>query len=399
MNNTRIIPARRTRDITYAVRDVVVLADQVARSGKEMLYLNIGDPNKFDFQTPPHIVEAAYRAMKENYNGYSPSSGVEEARQAIRDEAGRKGITNILDVFVTTGASEAIDICLTALVNKGENVLLPSPGYPIYSAILHKLNAEPRSYYLDEENGWQPDLADIAGRINNKTRAIVIINPNNPTGALYPEKILRGIIELAREHNLVIFSDEIYDKLVLDGKEHIATASLDPDAAVVTLGGLSKNYLVPGFRIGWGIISGREENLGEYIEAANKLIRARLCANHPGQWAIRPALEDDQSHLVEVRKKLTRRRDLTFEMLNQIPRITCVKPEGAFYAFPRLHIEESDDQFVRELIKETGVVVVPGSGFGQLPGTSHFRVVFLPPEEVLMKAYNKIAGFFETFKK
>lgn len=399
MNTTRITPARRTRDITYAVRDVVVLADQVARSGKEMLYLNIGDPNKFDFQTPPHIVEAASRAMRENYNGYSPSSGIEEARQAIRDEAGRKGITNILDIFVTTGASEAIDICLTALVNEGENVLLPSPGYPIYSAILHKLNAEPRSYYLDEENGWQPDLADIAGRIDDQTRAIVIINPNNPTGALYPEEILRGIIELAREHNLVIFSDEIYDKLILDGKEHIATASLDPDAAVVTLGGLSKNYLVPGFRIGWGIISGLEEDLREYIEAANKLIRARLCANHPGQWAIRPALEGDQSHLVEVIEKLTRRRDLTVEMLNQVPRITCVKPEGAFYAFPRLHIEEPDDQFVRELIKETGVVVVPGSGFGQLPGTSHFRVVFLPPEEVLKKAYNKIAEFFETFGK
>lgn len=397
--NTRITPARRTRDITYAVRDVVVLADQVARTGKEMLYLNIGDPNKFDFQTPTHIVEATYRAMRENYNGYSPSSGVEEARQAIRDEAGRKGITNILDIFVTTGASEAIDICLTALVNDGENVLIPSPGYPIYSAILHKLNAEPRFYYLDEENGWQPDLADIAARIDDKTRAIVIINPNNPTGALYPEEILRGIIELAREHNLVIFSDEIYDKLVLDGKEHIATASLDPDAAVLTLGGLSKNYLVPGFRIGWGIISGREEELREYIEAANKLIRARLCANHPGQWAIRPALEGDQSHLVETREKLTHRRDLTVEMLNQVPRITCVKPEGAFYAFPRLHIEESDDQFVRELIKETGVVVVPGSGFGQLPGTSHFRVVFLPPEEVLLKAYNKIADFFEIFKK
>ncbi len=396
--NTRITPARRTRGITYAVRDVVVLADQVARSGQEMLYLNIGDPNKYDFQTPPHIVEAVSRAMRNNLNGYSPSSGIEEARQAIRDEAGRKGITHILDVFVTTGASEAIDICLTALVNEGENVLLPSPGYPIYNAILHKLNAEPRSYYLDEENGWQPDLANIAARIDNKTRAIVIINPNNPTGALYPEKILRGIIELAREHNLVIFSDEIYDKLILDGKEHIATASLDP-AAVITLGGLSKNYLVPGFRIGWGIISGREEELREYIEAANKLIRARLCANHPGQWAIRPALEGDQGHLVEFREKLTRRRDLTVEMLNQIPRITCVKPEGSFYAFPRLHIDESDNQFVRELIKETGVVVVPGSGFGQLPGTSHFRVVFLPAEEILMKAYNKIAEFFETFGK
>ena len=290
MKMKKIIPARRIENITYAVRDVIVLADQVARQGREMTYLNIGDPNKFDFETSPEIIEAVYRAMRDNQNGYAPSSGIEEAREAISRSARSKGISGIRDVFVTTGASEAIDICLTALLNQGENVLIPCPGYPLYSAIINKLSAEPRPYYLDEENGWQPDINDIAAKIDEKTRAIVIINPNNPTGSIYREDVLRRIVELAVEHGLVIFSDEIYDKLILDGKEHIATASLDP-AAVITRGGLSKNYLGPGFRSGWGIISGREEELREYIEAAKKLIRARHGANQPGQRAVRPASE------------------------------------------------------------------------------------------------------------
>ncbi len=399
MKKRKIIPAHRTENITYAVRDVVVLADEVARQGKEMLYLNIGDPNQFDFSTSPEIIEAVYRAMRENHNGYAPSSGIEEARTAVAGSARRKGIRGIRDVFITTGASEAIDICLTALLDPGENVLVPSPGYPLYSAIAYKLSAEPRPYYLNEENGWQPDIEDIAAKIDSGTRAIVIINPNNPTGSIYREDILKSIVDLAREHNLVIFSDEIYDNLTLDGNKHIPTASLDVDVPVITLNGLSKNFLAPGFRIGWGIVSGREETLHDYLEAINKLLRARLCANHPVQWAIKAALEGEQTHLVETREKLTRRRDLTVEMLNAIPQISCVKPAGAFYAFPRLHIETSDDEFVRKLIKTTGVVVVPGSGFGQKPGTRHFRVVYLAPEDVLEKAYRSIARFLEGYHR
>ena len=392
----KIIPSHRTEKITYAVRDIVLLADEVARQGKEMLYLNIGDPNKFDFQTAPHIVEAVSRAMRDNYNGYAPSSGIEEGRQAIINCARSKGIDRIRDVFVTTGASEAIDICLTALVNPGENVLIPSPGYPLYSAIINKLSGEPRPYYLNEDDNWQPDIEDIASRIDEKTRAIVIINPNNPTGAVYREEVLRGIIDLALEHNLVIFSDEIYDSLILDEIPHVSTASLNGDVPVITFNGLSKNYLAPGFRIGWGIVSGPEDELRDYVEAINKLLRARLCANHPIQWAIKVALEGEQDQLIEVRQKLRRRRDITVEMLNAIDGITCVKPEGAFYAFPRLHIEGSDDEFVRELIRETGVVVVPGSGFGERPGTKHFRVVYLAPEEVLEKAYGRIDNFIRS---
>jgi alanine-synthesizing transaminase len=362
-----------------------------------MLYLNIGDPNLFDFQPPEHLVKSTYEAMLKNYNGYAPSSGIQEARDAIEREADRKGITNVHDIFVTTGASEAIDICLTALVNDGENVLTPTPGYPLYTAIASKLSMMENPYYLDEENGWLPDIDDIKSKINEKTRAIILINPNNPTGSLYTIENLREIIDLAHEHNLVIFADEIYDKLLFDGKKHISIASLNNDVSCITFGGLSKNYMVPGFRIGWGIVSGRNEILSEYIEAINKILRARLSANHPEQYGIKPSLEDDQSHLIESNLKLTKRRDMTVEMLNAIPGISCVKPEGAFYAFPRLLQVQSDAHFVAELIKETGVVVVPGTGFGQISGTNHFRVVFLPNEELLDNAYKAIGDFHQKY--
>ena len=394
-----IQPAARTEHITYAVRDIVLLAQEAARSGKEMLYLNIGDPNQFDFETPPHILNAIEDALFRNKNGYSPSSGIKAALSAIEREAHRKGISNVLDLFVTTGASEAIEICLTALANEGENVLIPMPGYPLYSAILSKLGVVENPYYLDEDNEWQPSLADIASKINDKTRAIVIINPNNPTGSVCHEDTLRGLIDLALKHNLVIFADEIYDKLILDGRKHVSIASLNQDVSAITFNGLSKSYLAPGFRIGWGIVSGREPVMRSYVEAINKILRARLCANHPIQYAIQPALEGDQSHLGPVITKLTRRRDITVNRLNAIPGISCVKPEGAFYAFPRLHIDESDDLFVHGLVRETGVVVVPGSGFGQVPGTKHFRVVFLPDETILEKAFSNLEHYMESYQR
>ncbi len=397
LQSNEIKPAVRTEKITYAVRDIILIANEAAKAGKELLYLNIGDPNLFDFAPPKHIVEKTYQAMLANKNGYSPSSGIKEAVDAIEREANRKGIDNVLDIFVTHGASEAIEVCLTALVNEGENVLTPTPGYPLYTAIQSKLMTMENPYYLDEENGWQPDIEDIKSKINDKTRAIVLINPNNPTGSLYKLEILQQIIDLALEHNLVIFADEIYDKLLFDGKKHISIASLNKDVSIITFGGLSKNYFVPGFRIGWGIVSGRKEKLSKYLEAVNKILRARLSANHPEQYAIKPALEGEHSHLTEAMKKLTVRRDITVNMLNAIPGISCVKPEGAFYAFPRIHMEHSDAQFVNGLIRETGVVVVPGSGFGQKPGTQHFRVVFLPDEITLTKAYNNIAEQLEKF--
>ncbi len=392
-----IKPALRTENIEYAVRDIVLVAQEAKKKGKKLLFLNIGDPIQYDFRTPMALVEATYQAMCENLTGYSASEGVDEAIEAIRKEAREKGIEPT-DIFITTGASEAIDFALTALVNEGENVLVPFPGYPLYTAILAKLRAEANPYYLDEENAWQPDLADIEAKINERTRAIVLINPNNPTGAVYSEEVLRGIVEIARRHNLVVFSDEIYDKLVFDNKRHISIASLDKELPMVTFNGLSKCYLAPGFRIGWGIVSGPWELVKDYVEAIHKLARARLSTSHPKQYAIPVALNGNQTHIKEALDKLQRRRDLTVEMLNDIPGISCVKPEGAFYAFPRLDIPGvSDREFVRELIAETGVVVVHGSGFGQRPGTAHFRVVFLPPEEVLEEAYTRIRDFMKGF--
>ncbi len=390
--------ATRTRKIKYAVRDVLLLAEEAKKSGMEMLYLNIGDPNLFDFATPRHIIEATYEAMKANKCGYAPSSGIPEAVEAIQAEAARKGIKSIQHTSVNSGGSEAIELALTALVNRGENVLTPSPGYPLYTAVLAKLEAVNRPYYLDEDNDWQPDLADIEAKIDDKTRAIVLINPNNPTGSLCSEETLKGLLELAIEKNIVVFSDEIYDKLTFEGRQHTSTAALSQEAKIVTFNGLSKAYIAPGFRIGWGIVSGPADELKEYVEGIQKMERARLSANHPEQYAIRPALQDSQAHIPEMMGKLLRRRDIMYERLNAIEGISCVKPGGAFYSFPRIDLGVSDTDFCKRLIAETGVVVVPGSGFGQRPGTEHFRVVFLPQEEVLERAFEQIARIAAEYR-
>jgi alanine-synthesizing transaminase len=388
-----ITPASRLENVRYAIRDLACVADEVVRQGHKVLPLNIGDPLTFDFQTPAHMIEAVHRAMQEGKNGYSPSSGVREALDAIRNEAARKGITSVQDVFVTTGVSETVDLCLTALLNPGDNVLTPCPDYPLYSAVLAKLDIGLNAYYLHEENGWQPDLNDIKKKITARTRGIVLINPNNPTGSVCTRQMLEQIADLARRHNLVIFADEIYDKLIMDDDPHVAMAEVAPDVPVITFGGLSKNYLAPGWRIGWGIASGEASVMKPYLEGINKLLRARLCANHPEQYAIRPALEGPQDHLLEVRRKLRSRRDLTMKWCAETPRVSCVAPRGAFYAYPSLDIPEDDEIFVRELIRQKHVMVVHGSGFGQRPGTKHFRIVFLPEEKTLATAYAAISDF------
>src|SRR5712692_6360940 len=388
-----IAPAARLENVRYAIRDLACIADEVARQGHKILPLNIGDPLNFDFQTPAHMIEAVYRAMREGKNGYSSSSGIPQALDAIRGEAERKGITNIQDVFVTSGVSETVDICLTALLNPGDNLLTPCPDYPLYSAILAKIGIGLNPYYLNEEDGWQPDLDDIEKKITPLTRGIVLINPNNPTGSVCTRKMLEQIAELARRHNLIVFADEIYDKLIIDDAPHVAMAAVAPDVPVVTYGGLSKNYLAPGWRIGWGIASGEASVIKPYIEGIHRLLRARLCANHPEQYAIKPALEGPQDHLPEVLKKLRTRRDLTMNWCNSTPRVSCVAPRGAFYAFPRIDIKEGDDVFVKELCRAKHVLVVHGSGFGQKAGTRHFRIVFLPDEATLTMAYQSIGEF------
>ena len=394
-NKIREVPAAtRLAHVHYAIRDLAVLADEVARQGKEILQLNIGDPLQFDFRTPPHLIEAVVKAMRDGLGGYAPSLGVPEAVAAVRAEAERKGVRNIQSVFMTAGVSEAVDVCLAALINPGENVLTPSPEYPLYSAVLAKVGAQPNTYMLDEANGWEPDLEYISTRIFSGTRALIVIDPNNPTGAVYSLKTLEAIAELARRNNLLIFADEEYDKLVLDdARPHTSIAALAPDLPVVTFNGLSKAYLAPGWRVGWAVVSGPAAVVKPYVEGVHKLLRARLCSNHPHQYAVRPALEGPQDHLVEVRRKLRSRRDLTMDWCNTTSRVNCVKPLGAFYAFPRLEIPESDEDFVRNLLVEKQVFVVNGSGFGQAPETRHIRIVFLPDEPTLARAYAGIADF------
>jgi alanine-synthesizing transaminase len=388
-----IAPAERVRNVRYAVRDVVVLADQLRREGKRMLALNIGDPNPFGFRPPEHLLEATFAAMQANRNGYAPSDGIDEAVEAIEKDAKARGIGPIVYTWVGSGCSEVIDMALSALVNPGQNVLTPSPGYPLYTALLAKLGAENRAYHLDEDAGWQPDVADIERLIDANTRAIVIINPNNPTGSVASEATLRRIVELAVAHDLVIFADEIYDRLLFDGAKHVPLGSLDPRACVLSLCGLSKNWVLPGWRIGWGVLSGPEEQLRGYVTAIQQLGRARLSANHPEQYAIKPALEGPQDNLAQMIPQLVERRDAAMAKLREIPDISCVVPQGAFYAFPRIHRDIDDAAWCRELMRETGVITVPGSGFGQKPGTQHFRIVLLPDVATLEEACAGIAKF------
>lgn len=388
-----IRPARRTDEVRYAIRDIVVLANQLEAQGRDMLWLNIGDPIQFDFRTPPHLVEAIHRAMLAGRTGYGPSSGTDEAIAAIRREAGRKGIEAPGHVFVTTGASEAIDLALTALLDAGDDLLIPSPGYPLYSAILSKLEARANPYFLDEDRGWAPDIDDLVARIGPRTRGIVLINPNNPTGAVCDAAALDAVVAVARAHGLLLLADEIYDKLTLDGLSCVALASRAGDHPCVTFGGLAKCYLGPGLRVGWGVVSGDPALAAGYSEAIAKLERARLCGSQPAQAAVAPALDGPHDHVADAVARIGRRRDILLAGLGALPGVTCVPPQGAFYAFPRLHDVDDDADFVRRLMAETGIVCVPGSGFGQRPGTAHLRFVLLPPEDVIERAVGRLGEF------
>lgn len=389
-----VMAASRMINVRYAIRDLAVAAEEVAREGHEILYLNIGDPCKFDFHTPPHMIEAVLKAMVDGHNGYADSLGIRPAIDAIRNQAERHGFRDIQSIFIGYGSGEVIDSCLTALLNPGDNVLTPSPEYPLYGAILAKLDCPVNAYELDEDNGWQPDVEDIARKINSRTRAILLITPNNPTGAVYSKRTLEKILELAREHGLMIFADEIYDKLIFDPEEkHVSIATLATDVPIVTFNGLSKAYLVPGWRIGWAIATGPRAVLHPYMEAVHRLLRARLSAPHPFQHAIKPALEGPQDHLDVMLRKLKRRADLTVQWAKRTPHVKLIAPKGAFYAFPTLHIPEDDLTFVTDLLKQKYVLVVHGSGFGEKPGTRHIRIVFLPPEPVLSSAYDAMTEF------
>lgn len=389
-----IRPAQRASNVRYAIRNIVVEAQKLEAEGRTVLYCNIGDPLKFDFTTPPHLTEAVERAMRDGHNGYAPSAGILEARAAIAREWERHGVAvSPNDVMVTAGASEALELCLTALLDPGDGLLLPSPGYPLYNAIAAKLSAEVIPYHLDEAHGWSIDVDALEKSITPRTRAIVIGNPNNPTGAVLERKVLEGMLEVARRHDLVVFSDEIYDKLLYD-RAHLPTAALARDIPIITFNGLSKSYIACGWRIGWAVFHNTQ--LTADLRAATlRLADARLCAPAPQQYAIAPALEGPQGHITEMMAKLRRRRDLMVRKVNAIPGLSVVQPDGAFYGMPRIQLPgvTSDEQFVIELLRETGVLFVHGSGFGQPPGTLHFRIVFLPTEAVLEEAFDRLAGF------
>lgn len=388
-------PARHIENVRYAIRNVVAEAMRLEAEGRRILYLNIGDPLKFDFQTPPHLIEAVYRAMRDGHNGYAPSSGIPAAREAICREATRGGIPGLtpLDVVVTTGASEALELALTALLEPGERVLVPCPGYPLYNALAAKLSAQAVPYFLDEEKGWSLNLEELDALCTPETRAILLCNPNNPTGAVLERSVLEGLIEIARRRGLVILSDEIYDKLTYD-TPHIPTASLATDVPIITFGGLSKAYLACGWRVGW-LVFCNAHLMPDLKIAVLRLADARLCSPAPQQHAIVPALEGPQDHIPEMMGRMRARRDLMVRRINAIPGLSVVEPAAAFYAMPRLQLPglESDEKFVLELLRETGVLFVHGSGFGQKPGTAHFRVVFLPPEDILTTAFDRLEAF------
>lgn len=390
-----IRPAKRTENIRYAIRDVVVESDKLKRQGADILHLNIGNPNTFGFAPPEWMTDAVFRAIKDNKNGYADSLGTLEARQAIIEEASRNGIKNLADddVVIGTGVSEVIEMCLSALTDPGENFMIPNPGYPLYNALVSKLDTTLNKYTLYEEEEWAPDMDEIRRKINEKTRAIVVINPNNPTGSLYSRKVLEGIVDIANEHNLLIFSDEIYDKILYDDEKYVSIASIADDVPVITLNGLAKNYMVPGWRIGWGIFSGNKKKLENYKEAIFKLARARLSTTYPFQFAVKPALESPKEYADDLIKKLTPRRDLTYKRLNEIDGMSVTKPKGAFYAFPKVEFEVEDDmKMIMDILHKKHVLLVPGSGFGW-DKPDHFRVVFLPQEEMLSTAYNKLEDY------
>jgi len=385
--------AERVQKVQYAIRDVMNEAAKVEASGKQVFKLNIGDPNAYDFDTPNHVKKSVYNAVENRNNGYCDSQGVKELREAISADNKRKGIDcSAENVIITSGLSEATLMLFGAMLEKGDNVLLPSPVYPQYEALAKFFDGEPRFYACDEQKKWKPDVDDLRKKIDSKTQAVLIINPNNPTGAVYDAKTLKEIIAAAGEHEIPVLSDEIYDRIIYD-KPHASTASLTKDVPVITMNGLSKNYLAPGWRIGW--ITFNNFTNDSLKEAVMRLARARICAPTPFQHAAVNALTQENPEEKESLAKLRERRNLTYERLNEIPGLSCCKPEGAFYAFPQITKGpwKTDKEFVLQLLREKNVLTVWGEGFHEPQNTKHFRIVFLPEENILEKAFNAIEEF------
>ena len=393
-------------DVCYDIRGpVLARAKQMEDEGHRIIKLNIGNLAPFGFEAPEEIVVDVIHNLREA-SGYSESKGLFAARKAIMHYTQQKKIAGvgIEDIYIGNGASELIVMAMQALLNNGDEVLVPAPDYPLWTAAVSLAGGHPQHYVCDEQAGWLPDLDDIRRKIKPSTRAIVIINPNNPTGALYPESFLQEIVEIARQHQLIVFADEIYDKMLYDGVTHTSIASLADDVLFVTLNGLSKNYRACGYRAGWMVVSGEKRHAQDYIEGLTILASMRLCSNVPGQWAIQTALGGYQSieELIAPDGRLTRQRNLAWKLLTAIPGVSCVKPSAALYLFPRLDPRmypiEDDQRFVLDLLEEERVLLVQGTGFNWKQ-PDHFRMVFLPHEDDLEDAVGRIARFLDQFRK
>jgi len=398
--------ANKLENVLFDVRGPVV--DEAARMeelGKTILKLNIGNPAPFGFTAPEEVIQD----MRDNIassQGYSDSRGIFSARKAIMQYAQIKKIPNVTmkDVFTGNGASELIQLSLNALLNSGDEVLIPSPDYPLWTACTNLAGGTAVHYICDEQSDWYPDIADIESKITPKTKAIVVINPNNPTGALYPRELLEKIVDIARRHELIIFSDEIYDRLVMDGEEHISTASLAPDLFCVTFSGLSKSHMACGFRVGWMILSGNKALAKDYIAGINMLSNMRLCSNVPGQSIIQTALGGYQSvnEYIVPGGRVYEQREFIYKAINDIPGLSAVKPKAAFYLFPKIDTKKfnilDDQQFALDFLREKRVLIVPGSGFNWKQ-PDHFRLVYLPRIEILSEAAEKLGEFLSTYRQ
>ena len=395
----RPIPvASRVNRFSYAIRNIVAEAQAVEARGTRVRYLNIGDPVAFGFQTPAHLIEAAARAMRDGHNGYLPSAGIMPAREAVAADYTAKGVPTTADrVLITTGTSEAIDIVLNALVDEDDEVLVPLPTYPLYTAVIAKIGAKARYYRTDPHRDWQPDIEHLRSLITPHTRVLVTIDPNNPTGAVYPPSVRRALLEIADEHGLTILADEVYGELGFDGAVPLL-GTLDRAAAVVSLSSLSKAYLAPGWRAGW-LVVGATPRLDEALTAMKKLADGRLCSPGPMQYAIVAALTGDRSHQVSFRQALAERARLTAESLNAIPGIRCVPPRAAFYAMPMVSLPpgRTDEDYVLALLRETGILCVYGSGFGMPPEAGSFRIVYLADPGELRSVYADIGAFTRRY--
>ena len=395
---TSIPVASRISGFVYAIRNIVAEAKRVEAAGTKVRYLNIGDPILFGFHTPPHLIEAVERAVRDGHNGYVPSVGIASAREAVVDECGRRGMPLSADrVVLTSGTSEGIELALTALAEEGDEVLIPVPTYPLYTAVLAKIGARAVFYRTDPANGWLPDLDHIRRLITPRTRALVAIDPNNPTGAVYPPAVRRALVEIAETHNLPLLADEVYADVAFDGPLP-AIAQHNPDAPVITFSSLSKAYLAPGWRAGWMAV-GRTDRLDEVLAAVKKLADGRLCATGPMEYAITAALNGDRSHQVAFRDALRERSELTVSRLNAIKGISVVAPAAAFYAMPQVTLPPgvTDEEYVIALLRATGVLCVYGSGFGARPEDGFFRIVFLAPPAELASIYDDIGRFTAEF--